>query len=382
MSVEAVTETVPSTRVDVCIIGAGQAGLAVAHYLRHAGHSFQILEASESAGAAWRQRWDSLVLFTSRRFDELPGMVFPGEPDGYPTRSEVVEYLQSYAAAFEFPIRFKSPVSSLVRSEDGFVLGVPGGSVTAERVVVATGPFQRPSIPPIATELSADLPQMHSADYRRPNDVAGGHVLVVGGGNTGFQIAKELSTTRPVTLAVGSRQMPLPQRVLGHDLFWWLTKFGLLDKSVDSRFGKRARSRETLIGSSSRELRRHGIARKPRAIRAEGRTVTFADGTELDIDTVIWATGYRPDHAWIKLPIFGPDGSVNHRRGVTEVTGLYFIGLPWQHTRGSALLGFVKDDARYIAEQIESARAAHGNANDTAKPHAKPLLDRQVALDD
>ena len=159
-------------RVDVVVVGAGQAGLAVGHYLRDAGRSFRILEAGESVGAAWRQRWDSLVLFTSRRFDALPGMAFPGDPDGYPTRDEVVSYLESYAATFELPIEFLSPVSSLVHTEDGFVLGVPGGSISAEQVVVATGPFQSPSIPPVSRELSQDVQQMHSVDYRRPDDVA------------------------------------------------------------------------------------------------------------------------------------------------------------------------------------------------------------------
>lgn len=141
------------------------------------------------------------------------------------------------------------------------------------------------------------------------------------------------------------------------DLFWWLTKLGLLEKSVDSRLGRRAQGRETLIGSSTRELRnRHGVTLKPRATGASGRAVTFADGTKLDVDAVIWATGYRPDHSWIELPIFNPDGKVRHRRGVTDVPGLYFLGLPWQYSRGSALLGFVKDDARYIADRIEAAR--------------------------
>ena len=165
-------------------------------------------------------------------------------------------------------------------------------------------------------------------------------------------------------------RLPLPQRLLGRDLFWWLTKLGLLEKSIDSRLGRRAQGRETLIGSSPRELRnRYGVTVKPRATAAKGRAVTFADGTKLEVDAVIWATGYRPDHSWIELPIFNPDGRVRHRRGVTDVAGLYFLGLPWQYTRGSALLGFVKDDARYIADQIEAARSTaakeYDRANDT-----------------
>jgi putative flavoprotein involved in K+ transport len=179
-------------------------------------------------------------------------------------------------------------------------------------------------------------------------------VLVVGGGNSGFQIANELAGSREVHLAIGSRQTPLPQRLLGRDLFWWLTKFGLLSKTVDSRIGRRARDRDTLIGSSSRDAKRHGVVVRPRAVAADGRTVRFADDTELEIDAVIWATGYRPDYSWIDLPINGDDGRLRHSRGVSDVPGLYFLGLSWQHTRGSALLGFVADDAAFIAGRIEA----------------------------
>jgi putative flavoprotein involved in K+ transport len=175
----------------------------------------------------------------------------------------------------------------------------------------------------------------------------------VGGGNSGFQIAKELSATHRVALAIGSRQKPLPQRVLGRDLFWWLSASGFFGASVDSRLGKRLRGRDTLIGSSPRELRRRfGVEMRPRVFDADGRTVRFADGGTLDVDAVVWATGYRPEYSWIHLPVFDDDGAVRHRRGVTDVPGLDFLGLTWQYTRGSALLGWVRDDAAFIAQQI------------------------------
>jgi putative flavoprotein involved in K+ transport len=223
-------------------------------------------------------------------------------------------------------------------------------------VVVATGPFQLPRVPKLAGDLAPEVFQAHSTGYRNPRGVPEGTILVVGGGNTGFQIVKELSETRTVHLSVGSRQTPLPQRLLGRDLFWWLTKTGLLAKTVDSRIGRRMRHRDTLIGSSPREIKRHGVALKPRAVSASGRVVRFADGSELAVDGVIWATGYRPDYSWIREPVLDAEGNASHRRGVTDVPGLYFLGLTWQHTRGSALLGWVKDDAGFVAERIAAVQ--------------------------
>jgi len=188
--------------------------------------------------------------------------------------------------------------------------------------------------------------------------------------------AKELDATHTVHLSIGSRQTPLPQRFLGRDLFWWLTKTRLLEKTVDSRLGRRMRDRDTLIGSSPRELeRRSGVALKPRVVGASGRRFTFADRSELEVDAVIWATGYRPDHSWIELPVLDADGRVLHHRGVTDIPGLYFLGLSWQHTRGSALLGWVKDDAEFLAAQIDAAgsrRSAPGSDVDQHERASMP----------
>ena len=343
--------------LDVAVIGAGQAGLAIGRLLGQQSRRVAIFEAGPAVGSAWRGRWDSLVLFTPRRYDALPGMAFPGDPDGYPGRDEVVAYLESYARSFDLTVVTDHPVRALhAREGGGFVLGSERGDVEAAQVVIATGPFQAPDIPAFASDLAPEVLQMHSTDYQRPSDLPAGRVLVVGGGNTGFQIAKDLASTHDVTLAIGSRQTPLPQRLLGHDLFWWLTRTGILKKSADSRIGRRARDRDTLIGSSRRGLRRLGITVRPRAVGAAGGTVSFADGGVETPDAIVWATGFRPDHSWIDLPVFGEDGRLRHRRGVTEVPGLYFLGLSWQHTRGSALLGFVEDDARFIAARIVEPR--------------------------
>ena len=353
----------------VAIIGAGQAGLAMGYFLRQKGIPFFILERGDSIGSAWRERWDSLTLFTPRRYSGLPGLPFPGDQEGYPTRDEVIDYLERYARTFELFLELNSEVGEL-REEDGrFLLKVDGQSRTSDQVVVATGPFQEPYIPDLAGQLSPEVVAMHAVGYRRPSDLPQGTALVVGGGNTGFQIAKELAATRRVVLSVGSRQKPLPQRLAGRDLFWWLTKTHLLSTTVESRLGSRLRHREMLIGSSPRELRRrYGVELKPRAVDASGQAVRFEDGSEVAVDAVIWATGYRPDYSWIKLPIFGSDGRLHHRRGVTEVPGVYFLGLTWQYTRGSALIGFVKDDAHFIAQRIEElARSRAGRVLETAR---------------
>jgi putative flavoprotein involved in K+ transport len=344
---------------EVVVIGAGQAGLAIGYFLKRRGRRFVILEAAASIGAAWRERWDSLTLFTPRQYDSLPGLPFPGDPDGYPSRDEVIDYLERYADSFDLPIELNRPVRRLTKRNGALVLEVDGRTITAEQVVLATGPFQTPYVPKIAERLAPDVFQTHSTGYRRPSDVPGRTVLVVGGGNTGYQIAEELAATHEVYLSVGSRQTPLPQRFLGRDLFWWLTTTRLFRTTVESRLGRRLRNRDTLIGSSPRRLKKHGVRMKPRVVDADGRTVRFEHASELAVGAVIWATGYRPDYSWIDLPVFDDDGRLRHRRGVTDVPGLYSLGLTWQHTRGSALLGWVKDDAEFIADRIdEHARSA------------------------
>ena len=339
---------------DVLVVGAGQAGLTIGYYLKHAGLRFLIVDAADSVGSAWRQRWESLVLFTPRRYNAMPGLSFEGDADREPTRDEVIDYLYRYAAELDLPMELGSRVIALDHREGRYVAQLSGRTIHADQVVVATGPFQQPRIPPFAAGVAPDVYQTHSTGYRRPSDLPPGQVVVVGGGNTGYQIAEELAADHQVVLAVGSRQTPLPQRLLGRQLFWWLTKLGMQRISVDSRLGRRLSGRETLIGSSPAKAKRKGVTLKPRAVDASGRTVRFADGTESEADAIIWATGYQSDYSWVNVPVFDEDGRPRHRRGVTTETGLYFLGLQWQYTRGSALLGFVSDDARYLAQQITS----------------------------
>jgi putative flavoprotein involved in K+ transport len=351
---------------EVVVVGGGQAGLAIGHLLARQGRDFTILEAADAPAAAWRARWDSLRLFTPVRYNGLPGSAFPGDPDTYPGRDDVVAYLAEYAR--DLPVELNSPVRAVRRDDGGYRVELDDRAYVADQVVIATGPFQVPRVPPIAGRLDAAVVHLHSADYRAPDQLPDGPVLVVGGGNTGFQIAEELARTREVHLSIGTRQTPLPQRILGRDLFRFLEATGLMRATVSSPIGRRMQDRETLIGSSPRAARRrHGIHLHGRTVDAPGREVVFADGGRLAPSAVIWATGFALDHRFVHAPVFDDEGRLVHRRGATAAPGLYFLGLPWQHTRGSALLGWVKADAEFIAAQI-AAHSSGGPARSVSAP--------------
>jgi putative flavoprotein involved in K+ transport len=339
--------------LDVIVIGAGQAGLALAWHLAHQGRRFLVLDAAPELGHSWRSRWDSLRLFSPAQYDGLPGMDFPAPADTYPTKDQVADYLAEYADRFQLPVLLNTAVNRLERLIDRFAVHTTQGMLRARQVVVATGPFQDPLIPALADGLGGAVVQLHSAEYRNPGQIPPGPVVVVGAGNSGLQIADELAGRHDVTVAVGARTLELRQRILGRDLFWWLTKLGVLTQTADSLLAKRMRARgDLVIGSSLRALRRRGLTIAPRVVSASATEVSFADGTRVAPTSVIWATGFRSDYSWIDVPGVLVDGQVAHQRGVTAVPGLYFLGLTWQHTRGSALLGFVKQDAAWLADQM------------------------------
>ena len=342
--------------LDVLVIGGGQAGLAMGYHLAQSGRSFQVVDASTEIGEVWRSRWDSLLLFTSGRYDNLPGLPFPARPDTYPGKDDVASYLQAYAAKFKLPVRLNTKVTSLTRGDGGYVAKAGDKALEARQAVVATGPFQVPFIPPIANQLGPGVHQIHSAHYQHPQTVPAGKVLVVGAANSGCQIAQELSATHRIELSVGQRLPAIPQRPLGRDIWSWATMLRLDRVTAGSRLGRRLAGRDQVIGPGPRRLaRRHGIRLRPRAASAAGRTVTFADGSAADYDAVVWATGFTTDHTWIDIPDAKDEqGRILHRRGVTPSPGLYMLGLTWQHTRGSALLGWVGNDTAFLAGQITS----------------------------
>ena len=339
--------------LDVLVVGAGQAGLALGAQLRGTGLTVRLLESAPRVGDSWRSRWDSLRLFTAAEYCSLPGLPFPAAPGTHPGGDDVADYLEGYAAALDLPVRTGVAVHRLSQRDGRFCAETSQGPVEARQVVLATGPHGTPRVPAFSGDLSPAVARSHTATYRRPDDVPAGRVLVVGAGNSGLQIAAELAAAgRDVTVAVGSRPRPVPQRPLGRELFWWLTRSGVLRLPTSGRLAHSLHGRELAPGSSWRELRRLGIRFVPRAVGAAGRTVRFADGSSADVEAVLWATGYRPDFSWVEVPGAVVGGRPVHRRGLSPVPGLAWLGLPWQRTRGSALLGFVGADAAWLAARL------------------------------
>jgi putative flavoprotein involved in K+ transport len=357
--------------LDVLVIGGGQAGLAMGYHLAQTGLRFQIVDAGHQVGEAWRSRWDSLRLFTPAQYANLPGLPFPAACDTYPGKDDVADYLQLYATTFELPIRSGVSVTSLTNTDGSYTVKAGAVTLNARQVVVATGPFQVPLVPSMAEDLHPEVTQLHSADYRRAEDVPPGTVLVVGAANSGCQIAAELSATHRVELSTGQSIPTIPQRPLGRDVWWWASRVRLDKVTAASKLGQRLSGRDQRIGASPRNLSRHDDVRiRPRATAMAGRTVTFADGGRSQFDAVIWATGYTTDHSWIDVPASKDGhGRLRQTRGVTNSPGLYVLGLTWQHTRGSALLGWIGADAAFLTKQITGR---HGREQPTSHAGTAP----------
>ncbi|MFC2029860.1 NAD(P)-binding domain-containing protein [Chloroflexota bacterium] len=402
-----------SEYVDTVIVGGGQAGLAVSYYLSQQGRAHTVLEQASQPAEAWRNhRWDSFTLVTPNWTVRMPGAEYQGDdPDGFMPRDEIVAYLEGYIERFRLPIRYGVRVSSVEPNGAGYLVHTNEATVKTSNVVIATGLFQKPRIPPLSANLPAEIQQLHSSEYRNPAALPAGAVLVVGSAQSGAQIAEELyQSGRTAYLCVGGSGRG-PRRYRGKDIVWWLNKTGW-DVTVDKLPSPKAKFAASVQASGKdgghtinlHQFARDGVVLLGRVQAAQGGKITLApdlkenlakvdkfeadllkridsyieknrldmpqetlpelrDGydaeviTELDVQaagvtSVIWATGYKFDFGLVKLPVLDGDGYPIQKRGITDYPGLYFVGLPWLHTAKSGLLFGVGDDAAAIVADI------------------------------
>lgn len=403
-----------SIHVETVIVGAGQAGLALSHYLTSMGREHVLLERGQ-VGERWRsERWDSFRLLTPNWQTRLPGHRYHGsDPDGFMDKEATVRFFEDYAASFGAPVRTGVTVTAVRPCEPGWVVETDRGTYDAANVVVATGHMDVPAIPAaLAQGLPATVAQLHSSAYRNPAQLPDGAVVVIGAGPSGQQIARELARAgRRVMIAAG-RHRTLPRRYRGHDAYWWMERLGLLDRTVDSlpdrRAAARTRSSVLTAGHEDLDLRvlaADGVVPAGRLVGAHGSWVEFADDlagnlaeadanrerfrdlvdayiertgmvaptevrhapttpawatdapTRVDlattgVRTVLWATGYGRAYDWIDAEVFDEDGEPVHERGVTAAAGLYFLGLRWLHRRNSGFIDGVGADAAFLAAHL------------------------------
>lgn len=351
-------------RHETIVVGAGQAGLSAGYHLKRRGMPFVILDASERVGDAWRNRWDSLRLFTPARYDGLPGMPFPAPPHAFPTKDAMGDFLETYATEHELPVRSGVRVDRLTSSDDGgYRLTAGRRRFEARNVIVAMANYQQPWTPDFAREIEPDIVQIHSSNYRSPAQLRSGPVLVVGGGNSGADIAMELAPRHQVWLSGrDTGQLPfriegLPGRLLLIPLVLRVLFYRILH--VRTPLGRAARPKVTgkggpLIRVKNADLAAAGVERVPRTTGVvDGRPV-LEGGRVLDVRNVVWATGFRPGfESWIDLPIHG-DREPRHDGGVVPGhDGLYFVGLHFLRSMASGMVHGVGRDADQIVTAVQ-----------------------------
>jgi putative flavoprotein involved in K+ transport len=351
---------------DTVVVGGGQAGLIVGHALRERGLDFTILDASPRVGDAWRNRWDSLRLFTQAFMNGLPGKAFPGPGNAFVGKNEVADFLEEYAKEMELPVRSGVRVERLAKDGEGFRLTTTAGTFEGRNVIVAMADYQKPYVPAFATELDPSITQMHTVDYRNASQLPDGPVLVVGLGNSGADIALDLAGSRH-TIVAGQESGAVPFRIeggFGRIVGTRLVRFAMVKVlNTSTPFGRRARPKmlvkgPPLVRVRPKELEQAGVQRVGRIEGIQDGKPLTAEGDVLDVDSVIWCTGYRSGFDWIDLPILDDKGIPNHKRGVVEdVPGLYFVGLFFLHAMWSETITGVQPDVEYIVRHLAAHRS-------------------------
>jgi len=360
-------KTAPSERYDVVVIGGGQAGLSAGYHLKQRGLSFVILDAAERVGDVWRQRWDSLRLFTPARFDGLDGMPFPAPATDFPTKDEMADYLEAYATHFDLPVRSGVRVERLSKAGDVFVAEAGGRRYEARQAIVAMSKYQKPVVPDFAGMLDPGIVQCHSFDYRNPGQLHDGDVLLVGAGNSASEIARDLAPGRKVYLSgrhPGHVPFRLEGRVARHvvvPLLFRVVFHRIL--TVNTPMGRKARRGvETggapLIRVKPRDLAAIGVERVPRVAGVSDGRPLLDDGRVLDVANVVWCTGFTPGLDWLDVPVFDEERHVVHSRGVTREPGLYVLGLGFLYAFSSMMIQGVGRDAAFIADRVREHAVA------------------------
>lgn len=346
--------TQPEYRTDTLVIGAGQAGLAAAYHLQAAGVACILLEQAADIGQPWATRYDSLRLFSPAWASALPGLPWPAPAGPYPTKDEAAAYLRLYAAHFDFEVHLQQRAVRLRGiGGSGFEVSTRAGTrYVARRVLICTGGYAAPKVPDWARALPPAVGQLHSSQYRRPAQLPAGPVAVMGSGNSALQIAADLAADgRPVYVAFDERTPAQPNNTL---MWAFLEATGLLRASRHGWLGSWLyRQPEPVVAGDLHRLRRFANARFiGRARAAAGASIEGEAAATPPLAAVVWATGFRPDYAWIELPVLGADGQPRHYRGLSEVPGLAFLGLPWLDSRGSALMGGAGRDAQRVVKAL------------------------------
>ena len=342
--------------LDYIIIGGAQAGLSMAYHLKTMNKTFIVVDGDKEIGASWLNRWDSLKLFTPTQYNHLPGLKFDAPKDHYPSKYEVAKYFKSYVKKFNIPLQINTLITSVRKTRDGFHVVHKDGELHAKQVIIATGPFHTPYTPPCHTKIPNSTLQMHSNYYKGVHQLQEGDALVVGSGDSGYQILNEISQdkSRTVYFSGDTQIKSIPQQFLGKTLWWWFTVIGFLSYTKYSWIEKKISSiPQPVIGTDVKEiLSRENVIHVGRTNDALNGEIIFDNKKVSTINNIVWATGYRPNFKWIEGLELDADHYPKNYRGVSNIEGLYFIGLPWMYTRGSATLGGVSKDAQYLANII------------------------------
>ncbi len=347
-------ESIKKAHWKTIIIGGGQAGLATGYYLKRLGEDFIILDEGARVGDVWRNRWDSLRLFTPSQYNGLPGLSFPSPHGTFPNKDEMANYLEVYAKRFDLPVWQGVRAMRLVKTNEHFNITTPNGTLTSDKVIVATGSNPVPRIPDYAKELDNNIHQIHSSQYRNPDLLPNGDTLVVGAGSSGIEIAIELAKNR-CTLIAGD---PEPGIVLTYrsKFYWWFAHNIVTTRSqIFYRKAKGyAKGGFPLIRIASSDLDKAGVERLPRVTGVKDGHPLLVNGKRISISNIIWATGYKPDFSWIDSKVTDETGWLKTERGVSGLTkGLYCVGMWFQFALTSALIGGVGRDAEFVANHIK-----------------------------